>query len=420
MTDTLSYAQAQDHADPLAGWREQFSWPRTQDGDRKIYLCGNSLGLQSQAAAAATRQALSSWAKLAVEGHFSGEAPWLSYHKRAAPALARLIGSHEDEVVAMNTLTINLNLMLLGFYRPTAKQWKVLIEADAFPSDRYAVQSQLQLHGYDPDDGIVQWHSSVDGLEIGQLESLLRAHDDIALILLPGVQYLSGEVLDMQAISTLARDHDIPLGLDLAHAIGNVPMSMHDWQVDFAVFCTYKYLNGGPGAVGGAYVHRRHHGSDTPRLHGWWGNAESTRFRMARQFDPAPGVDVWQQSNPPILGLAPVVGALSLFDDIGIEALRAKSIALTGYLRARLMQDLPDHVHILTPAAAQRQGCQLSLEINHPTRSGREVFNALEAAGVVCDWREPNVIRVAPAPMYNSYTDVWHFVDRLTKALAPT
>ncbi|MEO0345475.1 MAG: kynureninase [Pseudomonadota bacterium] len=415
--DSLAQARALDATDPLAPFRDRFAWPRGRDGERKVYLCGNSLGLQPLAAGERVNDVLRDWATMGVEGHFRAERPWVPYHEAAAPLLAELIGCADDEVVAMNTLTINLNLLMLSFYRPTDTRWKILIEADAFPSDRYAVQSQLDWHGRDVASGIVEWARGDGGYDVDTLRALLDANPEVALILLPGVQYLTGDVLDMPAISALAREREITIGLDLAHAIGNVPMSISDWGIDFAVFCTYKYLNAGPGAVAGAYVARRHHRSDLPRLHGWWGNDAATRFEMRNDFDPAPGVDAWQQSNPPVLGLAPVVVGLELFHEAGIARLREKSIALTGYLEQRLAARCGDRVHVVTPAAPERRGCQLSLAVNGSTRSGRSVFEHLDTHDVVCDWREPNVIRVAPAPLYNSFEDCWHFVERLHEAL---
>lgn len=415
--DSRAHARALDAADPLSRFRDRFAWPRGRDGAPKVYLCGNSLGLQPLAAADRVNEVLRDWATLGVEGHFRAERPWVPYHHEAAPMLAELLGCGDDEVVAMNTLTINLNLLMLSFYQPTDARWKILIEADAFPSDRYAVQSQLSWHGRDAAAGIVEWQRGEDGYDIATLEALLEANPDIALILLPGVQYLTGDIMDMPGITALGRQRGIPVGLDLAHAIGNVPMQISDWGADFAVFCTYKYLNAGPGAVAGAYVARRHHDSDLPRLHGWWGNDESTRFEMRNDFDPAPGVDAWQQSNPPVLGLAPVVTGLELFREAGIDALRKKSIALTGYLQQRLATRCADSVRVVTPSAPEQRGCQLSLAVNGTAASGRSVFEALDANDVVCDWREPNVIRVAPAPIYNSFDDCWQFVEILAGIL---
>ncbi|MEL7023192.1 MAG: kynureninase [Pseudomonadota bacterium] len=408
-------AAQRDAADPLAKWRERFHWPQTEDGQNKCYLAGNSLGLQPIAASARVNQVLEDWAALGVEGHFAGSPPWLPYHRNATEGLSKLLGCLPTETVAMNTLTINLNLLLLSFYRPNAQKYKILIEADAFPSDRYAVQSQLALHGFDPTRDLIEWRGDSAGLSVDSLRAVLSEDDRIALMLLPGVQYLTGEFLDVESIAQLAKRHQITLGLDLAHAIGNVPLSLHEWQIDFAVFCSYKYLNAGPGAVGGAFVHERHHGLRQGQLHGWWGNRESTRFEMRHQIDPAPGIDVWQQSNPPILSLAPLLASLDLFNDVGLPSLREKSIALTGYLRELLVSHLKTQVHIITPESGQ--GAQLSLRIIGREADGRRVFDALEALDVVCDWREPDVIRVAPAPLYNNFTDVWTFVQRLDHAL---
>lgn len=415
--NAIATAQALDASDPLRGFRERFFWPKDQRGEPLVYLCGNSLGLQPHAAAEQVQSVLDDWASMAVLGHFSGENPWLSYCDQAVPGLSRLIGCHADEVVAMNTLTVNLNLLMLSFFQPTDRRYKILIEKDAFPSDRYAVQSQLALHGLDPDQALVEWAAGDDGLETDALEALLKNDDAIALMILPGVQYLSGEVLDMPAIGALARRYGVTLGLDLAHAIGNVPMQMHDWQVDFAVFCTYKYLNAGPGAVAGAFIHRRHHDSGLPRLHGWWGNKESSRFLMRDTFEPAPGADAWQQSNSPVLSLAPVIASLRLFDEAGFDALRDKSIRLTGYLRERLEQAFAAHLEILTPRATDRQGCQLSIALKADADAGRALFKRIEQAGVIGDWREPNVIRVAPAPLYNSFEDVERFLTILGAAI---
>ncbi|MEL6869221.1 MAG: kynureninase [Pseudomonadota bacterium] len=417
MTTLLETARARDLDDPLAPLREQFTWPRQADGTPQIYLCGNSLGLQPRRAADRVREVLHDWASLGVAGHFDAERSWMPYHHAAAPLLAELISCHADEVVAMNSLTVNLNLLLVSFYRPTNERWKILIEADAFPSDRYAVQSQVALHGRDPDAGVVLWHAGDDGLSLDTLEALLDEHPDIALAVLPGVQYLTGEVLNIAQIAKLMKQFNVTFGVDLAHAIGNVPVQLHDNEIDFAVFCTYKYLNAGPGAVGGAYIHRKHHGSQTPKLLGWWGNAEKTRFQMAHTFDPAQGADVWQHSNPPILALAPVIASLELFSEVGLDALRRKSMALTGWLREVLEQTLSDDIVIATPNAIDRQGCQLSLHVRGADGRGKRVFDALHAGGVVCDWREPNIIRVAPAPLYNNFADVAVFVEILQQAL---
>ena len=402
----------------IAQYRDRFNWPVNADGARQTYLCGNSLGLQPRRAVERVQEVLSDWSSLAVEGHFDAKRPWLTYHEQAAPLLARLLGCDASECVTMNTLTINLNLLMISFYRPTEQRYKILIEQDAFPSDRYAVQSQLHLHGHDPANGIVEWTRDDDDYSIDSLAALLDEHDDIALLLLPGVQYLTGEWLDLPAIAALARQHDIPLGLDLAHAVGNVPVNLSMIDADFAVFCTYKYLNGGPGAIGGAWVNQRHHASDLPRLHGWWGNDESTRFLMRDTFEPAAGGDVWQQSNPPILGLAPVIASLEMFDAVGMSALRARSLELTGHLANRLERELADAVQIVTPRDPRRRGAQLSLRLRTDATAAKQVFERLQQADIIGDWREPNIIRVAPAPFYNTLEDTDRLVDVLTAALS--
>lgn len=415
LADKAKTAAQSDRQDALSAYRERFACPIGKDGERKCYLAGNSLGLQPDHAATYVQQVLDDWSSLGVEGHFHGSPPWMPYHRNATGGLARLLGCDASEVVAMNTLTINLNLLLLSFYRPTPRRYKILIEADAFPSDRYAVQSQLALNGFDPERDLVEWRGGRDGLTTESLKEVLAADEHIALALLPGVQYLTGEVLALEEMATVTQRFGVTLGADLAHAVGNVPLELSRWGVDFAVFCSYKYLNSGPGAVGGAYVHQKHHGVRDGQLHGWWGNRESTRFEMHHSLDPAPGIDLWQQSNPPILSMAPLLASLKLFDEVGMEALRRKSIALTGFLRELLTSHLSDSVQIITPEA--RQGAQLSLRIRTDKGAGKSVFSRLEAHEVICDWREPDIIRVAPAPFYNSFTDVWTFVQRLDHVL---
>ncbi|MFK8051568.1 MAG: kynureninase [Woeseiaceae bacterium] len=418
MSQAHRHADEADQQDALKHYRQQFNWPTSATDHDITYLCGNSLGLQPHAAVDRVLEVMNDWATLGVEGHFKAKRSWLHYHQQAAPLLARLLGCNEDEVVAMNTLTVNLNLLLLSFYRPTPERFKILIEADAFPSDRYAVQSQLAYHGHDAADAIVDWHADDTGLHADALDALLKQHPEIALVLLPGIQYLSGEWLDLESIAAVTKAHDVVLGLDLAHAVGNVPINLSAYDADFAVFCTYKYLNGGPGSIGGAYVNQRHHGSDVPRLHGWWGNDESSRFLMSNTFDPAKGVDVWQQSNPPILSLAPVIASLEMFDEVGMSALREKSLALTGFLHELIDTQLSDHIDIVTPADPARRGAQLSLALKAPAEAGRRLFSSLEAAGIIGDWREPNIIRVAPAPLYNNHADVIRLVDALHQAIA--
>jgi kynureninase len=414
----LEFARELDATDTLRAFREEFNFPLERNGHAPVYLCGNSLGLQPKRAAQYVTEELEDWANLAVDGHFRARRPWLPYHRLATPGLAYLTGALESEVVAMNTLTVNLHLMLTTFYRPQGRRRKVVIESTAFPSDRFAAVSQIRLHGLDPTDTLLEWGPRRDAaLHLDDLAALLDAHgDEVALLLLPGVQYLSGEVLDMAAVCRLGRDHGCAVGLDLAHAIGNVPLALHDWGPDFAVWCSYKYLNSGPGAVGGAFVHARHFDGDPGRvLLGWWGHDEATRFEMAPTFRPAPGAELWQLSNPPIFSLAPVLASLEIFGRAGIEMLREKSIRLTAYLDFLLEQHLGGRIRPITPRPAR--GCQLSLVVEDREIDARSLFRRLETRNVIADWREPNVIRVAPVPLYNGFEDVHRFVERLRAAV---
>jgi kynureninase len=356
------------------------------------------------------------WARLAVEGHFRGRSPWYGYHDLFRETGARLVGASPGEVVMMNSLTVNLHLMMVSFYRPTEPRRRILMEWPAFPSDLYAIQTHLRSHGLDPEDALLiirpREHEQVIRTE--DIEATLDEHGpSIALILMSGVNYYTGQVLDMQAITELGHRHGCRVGFDLAHAAGNVPMRLHDWDVDFAAWCSYKYLNAGPGAIAGCFVHQRH-GRDgsLPRLAGWWGNDPETRFRMhlEERFVPQRGADGWQVSNPPILAMAPLRASLDLFDEIGMEALRAKSRQLTGYLRYLIEQHPAGWFDIITPREPEAHGCQLSILLHDRPR---QRFEALQRAGVVCDYREPNVIRVAPVPLYNTFQDVWRFADTL-------
>jgi kynureninase len=415
-------AFADDATDPLAGFRERFRLPVGPDGQPSIYLCGNSLGPLPQDADARLRELLDDWATLAVRGHHDGSRPWLHYHEQFAAPLARLLGAEPGEVVAMNTLTVNLHLMLVSFYRPTRERYRILIERPSFPSDRYALVSQLRFHGFTPAQALIEIGPR-PGEELLRTEDLLaaidREADALALVLLPGVQYLTGQVLDVEAITTAARRHGTMVGWDLAHAIGNVPLAIHDAGADFAVWCNYKYLCGGPGAVGGAFVHARHgRAFDRPRFAGWWGHDVATRFDMGPEFAAMPGAEGWQLSNPPVLALAPLAAALAAFDAAGMQRLRTKSLALTARARALISTLCGDSVRILTPAADLERGCQLSLQLAAGARIGRRVFARLMAAGVIGDWREPDVIRIAPAPLYNTHAEVERAVRRLAAALA--
>ncbi len=415
--DSLDFAESLDREDPLASFREQFNFPRTKKGLSPVYFCGNSLGLQPKLAVEFVQHELDKWKALAVDGHFHSDRPWVSYHRHATAGFAELTGAKPHEVVAMNTLTVNLHLLMASFYRPTPARRKIVIEAGAFPSDQYAAASQIRLHGFDPASDLLEWQprSGETRLRHEDLAAMLeREGGSVALLLLPGVQYYTGQVLDMAAICELGRRHDCKVGLDLAHAVGNVALELNAWAPDFASWCTYKYLNAGPGAIAGVFVHEAHRSADD-FLHGWWGNEQSTRFEMRREFDPAEGAEAWQMSNPPIFSLAPVIASLRLFQQAGLDRLREKSRALTGYLDWLIETRFGDRIGNITPADAR--GCQLSLTVKDESIDAQALFDRLCERNVTGDWRNPDVIRVAPAPLYNSFVDVFHFAERLSDAL---
>lgn len=412
------FARNLDEKDPLAAYRDRFNFPDDRDGRSSVYVCGNSLGLQPKMAVQYVNEVLTDWAHLAVEGHFGAKRPWARYQENARSGFASLTGAKECEVVAMNTLTVNLHVLMASFYRPDDRRRKIVIESTAFPSDYFAVASQLQLHGHDPAECLVEWQPREDELLYTEdLETILDEQgEDIALLLLPGVQYYTGQVVDMAEACRLGRDAGCRVGLDLAHAIGNVPMSLHDWAPDFAAWCTYKYLNAGPGAVAGAFIHERHlDGDGSNQLTGWWGQDLETRFRMGRQFEPAEGAERWQLSNPPILALAPVIASLQIFEEAGIGALREKSRLQSDYLRFLLENRFAGRIDTITPRDAS--GCQLSLVITDSKLDAKDVFKALEQLNVIGDWREPNVIRVAPVPLYNSFEDIFELSERLGESI---
>ncbi|HEY2675877.1 MAG TPA: kynureninase [Steroidobacteraceae bacterium] len=414
-------ATAQDAADPLAGFAGEFHQPFDSQGRRLLYFAGHSLGLQPKSTARLVEQELEDWRRLGVLGHWSAERPWIGYHERAAAALAELVGAETGEVVAMNSLTVNLHLMMVSFLRPDAKRNRVLIESSAFPSDRYAVVSQLAFHGLDPEQNLIEVAPRAGERTLRTedlIERIEREGPHLALVLLPGVQYLTGQSLDLEPLIAAARRAGAAVGLDLAHAIGNTPLRLHDWNPDFAVWCSYKYLNAGPGAVGGCFVHARHgRGLKLPRFAGWWGHNKVERFLYDPTFDPIDGAQGWQISNPPILSFAPLLGSLEIFQRAGMAALRSKSVALTGYLQQLLEQHLPELIHIITPGAPEQRGCQLSLRIARPAAAAKRCQERLSAAGVVGDWREPDVLRLAPVPLYNSFSDVFDAVDVLAQAI---
>lgn len=414
MTDlyTEAHALALDAADPLRGFRDRFLIPRHGDGDQ-IYFCGNSLGLQPRATREALLAELDDWAEHAVEAHFRGRHPWMPYHEFVRGHLAELVGAQPGEVVAMNTLSVNLHLMMVSFYRPTRERPAILIEAGAFPSDRYAVESQIRFHGFDPATDLIELEGDEpDGtISMAAIERVLAEHGHrIALVLWPGVQYRTGQAFDLREVVRLAHARGCVVGFDLAHGAGNLPLALHDSGADFAAWCSYKYLNSGPGAVAGCFVHARHARTDRPRFAGWWGHDQATRFRMGPEFVPTPGADGWQLSNPPILALAPLRVSLEIFHDAGMARLREKSEQLTGYLEALIHERLDRVLHIVTPSEPERRGCQLSLRVAGGREQGRALFEYLMTCGIVGDWREPDVIRISPAPLYNRHIDVLRFV----------
>lgn len=414
-----AFAHALDAADPLAGYRQQFELPAGAGGAPLIYLVGNSLGLMPRAVRTLMTQELDDWSRFAVEGHMAARTPWYSYHEIFRDSGARLVGAEPGEVVMMNSLTVNLHLMLVTFYRPQGKRTKVVIEENPFPSDAYAIWSHLRARGVDPEKNIITLRPppGQSTIPTDQIERVLREQGkEIALVLLGGVNYYTGQLFDLGRITEAAHRAGAVAGFDLAHAAGNAALSLHDWEVDFAAWCSYKYLNAGPGAVGGCFVHRRH-GSrrDLPRFAGWWGNDPATRFQMRLEFVPREGADGWQISNPPIFSMTPLRASLDLFDQAGMAALRTKSESLTGYLEALLRAIPGSPVRILTPEDARERGCQLSL---HVAGKGRWLHDRLRALGIVTDYREPDVVRMAPVPLYNTHHEVWRTAQAVRTALA--
>ena len=434
-----------DRIDPLSGFRDRFAMPKAADGRDVIYLTGNSLGLMPKTARDYVEQELKDWETLGVKGHLHAKNPWLRYHEFLTASMARVVGAQPIETVVMNSLTVNLHLLMVSFYRPTNERYKIVIEKGAFPSDRYAVESQFKFHGYGSEPGAVATgfllsskgnpvatapgsdRSGNSLIELtpreGEtilrtediLETIEREGDSIALILLGGVNYYTGQAFDMRAITEAGHRKGCIVGFDLAHAAGNLDLHLHDWNVDFAAWCSYKYLNGGPGAVGGAFVHERHSKDfDLPRFAGWWGHDKETRFQMGPEFSPLAGAEGWQVSNPPILQMAALRASLEIFDEAEMTSLRAKSERLTAYLEECLASIDDDRISVITPADPRERGCQLSIRVKDADKS---LFDMLTERGIIADWREPDVIRVAPVPLYNSFTDVTRFVDILRACL---
>jgi kynureninase len=409
---SLAFAQELDKNDPLANYRNQFYFPQ-HEGKDCIYLCGNSLGLQPKTVENYVQQELNDWKKLGVEGHFNGTNPWLHYHHFLADQTARLVGASKEEVVVMNTLSVNLNLLMVSFYQPSKTRFKIMMEADAFPSDHYAVQQQAKFHGFDPKDAIIQLYPR-KGEHTLRTEDILASIDEhkdsLALVMLGGVNYYTGQFFKLKEITDAGHKAGAMVGFDLAHAAGNVKLTLHDWGVDFATWCTYKYLNSGPGGVSGVFIHEKHHkNKDIPRFAGWWGHDEKTRFKMDKQFVPMESAAAWQMSNAQILPMAVHWASLEIFDEVGMDKLKVKSDKLTAFLEYLILQN-DFGFQIITPSNPDERGCQLSLLTG---ADGKALFKKLQDNGVILDWREPNVIRIAPVPLYNSFEDVWRFVEIL-------
>ncbi len=414
--NSLSFARQLDFNDPLKRFRSHFYIP-VRNSEEVIYFCGNSLGLQPKSVRTYFEQELLDWEQLGVEGHFKARNPWMYYHHRFKKPLANIVGALPEEVAAMNQLTVNLHLMMVSFYRPDRKRFKIMVEDSLFPSDRYAVQSQLRFHGFDPEEGLIELKPAEGEhtLRTADILEKIEAHrEELALVMLGGVNYYTGQLFDMARITEYGHRAGAFVGFDLAHAAGNVMLNLHDWNVDFAVWCSYKYLNSGPGAVAGAFVHARHHHEELPRFNGWWGNEEESRFEMRKEFRPAAGIDRWQLSNAPVFNMVAHAAALDLFEVAGMELLRQKSEKLTAYLEFLLEEAISKgklDARIITPPDPLQRGAQLSI-LTGP--EGKQLYNKLEAGNVIADWREPNVIRVAPVPLYNKFEEVYRFVEILS------
>jgi kynureninase len=415
----LEFALNLDRNDPLAKYRTAFHIPKDERGNDWLYFTGNSLGLQPKTTKSAIEQELNDWANLGVEGHFEAKNPWMPYHEFLTESMAKIMGAKPIEIVVMNTLTTNLHLLMVSFYNPTKKRHKILIESDAFPSDRYAVQTQLEFHGYDTNECLIEWTPRTDEklLRTEDLEQILETQgEEIALLLIGGVNYYTGQYLDLKKIAALGHAKGCKVGIDLAHGAGNIQPELHDSGIDFAAWCTYKYLNAGPGSLGGVFVHERYaHDKTLKRFAGWWSQNKATRFNMRQPLDITPGAEGWQLSNPPILSMAAIKAALDLFNEVGMNKLREKSIKLTGYLEFLIKGLNHAQIEIITPSDSNQRGCQLSIQVKN---ANKDLHKKLTEQHVITDWREPDVIRCAPVPFYNSFEDVFRMVEIL-KTLLP-
>ncbi len=420
--NSREFARQMDEKDPLKHYRQRFHIP-LHEGREVIYFTGNSLGLQPKTTRDYVNQELDDWARLGVEGHFQAKRPWFSYHELFTQKIARLVGALPHEVVVMNQLTVNLHLLMTSFYRPTSERYRIICEAKAFPSDQYAMESQVRLHGYDPSTAIVEVHprEGEKNIRTEDIKAVIKQHaDSTALVLFSGVNYYTGQVFDMEAITSEAHAAGAIAGFDLAHAAGNILLDLHQWNVDFATWCSYKYLNSGPGGVSGVFIHERNAmNRDLPRMAGWWGYDKETRFQMLPGFVPIAGAEGWQLSNAPVLSMAAHLAALDLFDEAGMQNLAAKSRDLSAFMffvLGSINEQLQENIiAIITPVQEKERGCQVSM---HVRSNGKKVFNELTRQGVIADWREPDVIRVAPVPFYNTFEEVWKFGDIIHKILA--
>ena len=416
--NSLDYAKQLDQEDPISYLRNEFHIPRDKHGKEWLYFTGNSLGLQPKTTSKYINQELDDWANFGVEGHFEAKNPWLSYHELLTDKMAKIVGAKPIEVVVMNTLTTNLHLLMVSFYQPSKTKYKIIIESDAFPSDRYAVQSQLSFHGFDPDEALIEWKpkEGKELLELEDLKSILDSQgDEVALLLIGGVNYYTGQYLDIKKIAELGHAKKCMVGIDLAHGVGNIQPNLHDSGVDFAAWCTYKYLNSGPGSLSGLFVHEKHaQKKDLPRFAGWWNHNKETRFNMRQPFDVMSGAEGWQLSNPPILSMAAIKASLDIFDKVGMSALLNKSKKLTGFFEYLIHEIASDTIKIITPTHPNERGCQLSLQVKN---ADKNLHKKLTENNIITDWREPDVIRCAPVPMYTSFEDVYCMVKTLESLL---
>ena len=418
--NNLEFAQSLDYKDTLKNYKNEFIFPQ-HNGKNVIYFTGNSLGLQPKRAKNYVDEVMNDWANLAVEGHFYAQKPWWDYHERFANPLSKIMGCLPTEVTVMNTLTVNLHLLMVSFYQPTAKRYKIICEEKAFPSDQYMFQSQVHFHGFNPEDAIVEIKRREGEHNIRHEDIIAKINelgDELALVLFGGVNYYTGQVFDMKSITDAGHKVGAIVGFDLAHAAGNIELNLHNWNVDFASWCSYKYMNSGPGNASGCFIHEKHHNdSSLPRFAGWWGHNKERRFKMEQNFEPVHGADGWQVSNLPILSLAPYLAAVTLFDEVGMEKMLLKRDYITAYLEFILKEidkEVKGNFEIITPKNQTERACQLSVYFHG---EGKSLFEYLMKNGVVTDWREPNVIRFAPVPLYTSYEDIYNFGQILKKGI---